>query len=237
MKINLNRFSEWSYVILFSLFLVYIGMATTMNYQLKHPFPYGLSASDAFGEVAYTEGIKDLGNYRVLPNYIRYGFDDTLGFHMPIYNHIVAIFSFASGLPVWDSLLIIGFLYSIFAVLGMYLIIRSFNKNIALISLSLSVFLYVSNFRIIYTWGMWDLVMATSLLLACVWVLNRMELKFWYVAFAILISGVALTHISEAIFLVMFIILFFALKIVKKIFSFYFSLINCICKNIYLNPV
>ena len=114
MKTNPIKFLEWSYVILFSLFLAYIGLATTMGYQLNHPFPYGLSASDAFGEVAYTEGIKDLGNYKHLPYYIRSGFDDTLGFHMPIYNHIVALFSFASGFEAWDSLLVIVFLYSIF---------------------------------------------------------------------------------------------------------------------------
>jgi len=216
MKINLNTLLEWSYVLLFSFFLVYVGLATTMNYQLNHPFPYGLSASDAFGEVAYTEGIKNLGNYRYLPYYIRSGFDDTLGFHMPIYNHIVALFSFASGLQVWDSLLIIGFLYSIFSVLIMYLIIRNFNKNIALISLPLTVFLYVRNFNIVYTWGIWDLVMATSFLLAAIWILNKTNLSSWHVALAILVSGVALTHISEAIFLAIFIALFFAVKIIMK---------------------
>lgn len=152
MKVN-NSALEWAYVFLFSLLLVYIGMATTMNFQLAHPFPYSLSASDAFGEVAYTEGIKELGNYKVLPSYIRYGFGDTLGFHMPIYNHIVAIFSFASGLEVWDSLLVIGFLYSIFGLLAMYLLIRDFNRDVALISIALSVFLYVRNFSIVYTWG------------------------------------------------------------------------------------
>ena len=105
MRINIGSKLEWIYVTLFAFFLVYIGMAATMNNQLIHPFPYALSASDAFGEVAYTEGIKELGNYKFLPYYIRYGFSDTLGFHMPIFNHIVAIFSFASGLPTWDSFL------------------------------------------------------------------------------------------------------------------------------------
>ena len=216
MKTELNSAIEWLYVFLFSIFLVYIGMATTMNYQLKHTFPYGFSASDAFGEIAYTEGIQDLGNYRFLPYYIRAGFGDTLGFHMPISNHIFAIFSFASGLPVWDSLLIIGFLYSIFGVLVMYLIIRNFNRNVALISLALSVFLYARNFSITYTWGSWDLIMATSFLLSSMWILGRTELKYWYLLFAIIASGTALTHITEAFFLFLFALLLFAYKLVRK---------------------
>ena len=211
---------EWTYVFLFSIFLAYIGMATTMNYQLKHSFPYGFSASDAFGEIAYTEGIKELGNYNVLPYHIRAGFSDTLGFHMPVFFHIVAIFSYVSGLPVWDSLLVIGFLYSIFALLAMYLLIRSFNKNIALISIALSVFLYIRNFNIIYTWGVWDLIMATFFLISAVWILNKFEIKFAYVLFAILAAGTALTHISEAIFLFIFTLLFFGIKLLRKRFLF-----------------
>lgn len=216
MKLELDSAIEWAYAFFFSIFLVYIGMATTMNYRLVHSFPYGFSASDAFGEIAYTEGIQDLGNYKFLPYYLRGGFSDTLGFHMPISNHIFAIFSFASGLPVWDSLLVIGFLYSIFALLAMYLLIRNFNRNVALISIALSMFLYTRNFNIIYTWGQWDLVMATMFLISSVWVLSKFELKYSYILFAILVSSTALTHIPEAIFLFIFTILFFVLKLIKK---------------------
>lgn len=216
MKLNLENLIEWSYVFLFSIFLAYIGMAVTMNYELKHSFPYGFSASDAFGEIAYTEGIIDSGNHKFLPYYIRAGFTDNVPFHMPIFNHIVALFSLASGLPAWDSLLIIGYLFSIVGALVMYLIIREFNRNIALISLPLSIFLYTGNFRIIYTWGSWDVVMATALLLSSVWALNRLELKFSYLLFAILAGGAALTHITEAFFLFAFTMVFLILKTIRK---------------------
>ncbi|MBI2653410.1 hypothetical protein HYX02_01225 [Candidatus Woesearchaeota archaeon] len=243
MKLKLDSLIEWAYVFLVSAFLLYIGMAVTMNYRLIHSFPYGFSASDAFGEIAYTEGIKDLGDYKFLPYYIRYGFSDTLGFHMPMFNHIAAIFSYVSGLPVWDSLLIIGFLFSIFSLLAMYSLIRNFNRNIALIGIALAVFLYERNFSIIYTWGQWDLIMATFFLISAVWVLDKFEIKYSYILFALLASGVALTHISEAIFLLIFTILFFVLKLLRKklsssdfkkliisgilalIFSFYYLLI------------
>lgn len=211
---------EWAYVFLFCVFLAYIGMAASMNHQLKHPFPYGFSASDAFGEIAYTEGIQDLGNYKFLPSYLRAGFSDTLGFHMPISNHIFAIFSFASGLSVWDSLLVIGFLYSIFGVLAMYLLIRNFSRSIALISIALGVFLYTRNFSIIYSWGQWDLIIATMLLISAVWSLDRFELKYSHILFAVLASGTALTHITEAVFLFMFTALFFIIRIAKKKSSF-----------------
>lgn len=220
MRLKLDSTIEWAYVFLFSVFLAYIGMAASMGHQLKHPFPYGFSASDAFGEIAYTEGIQDLGNYKFLPSYLRAGFSDTLGFHMPISNHIFAIFSFASGLQVWDSLLVIGFLYSIFAILAMYLLIRNFNRNIALISIALAVFLYTRNFNIIYSWGQWDLIIATMLLISAVWALGRFEMKYGYILFAILASGTALTHITEAVFLFMFTALFFIIRLAKKKSSF-----------------
>jgi len=216
MKLNLENSIEWLYVFLFSIFLAYIGMAATMNYGLKHSFPYGFSASDAFGEIAYTEGIIDSGNHKFLPYYIRAGFTDNVPFHMPIFNHIAALFSLASGLPVWDSLLFIGYLFSIVGVLVMYIIIREFNRNIALISLPLSIFLYTGNFRIVYTWGSWDVVMATALLLSSVWALNKLELKFSCVLFAVLASGAALTHITEAFFLFAFTAVFLVLKAIRK---------------------
>lgn len=211
---------EWIYIFFFCIFLAYIGMAASMNHQLKHSFPYGFSASDAFGEIAYTEGIKDLGSYKFLPSYLRAGFSDTLGFHMPISNHIFAIFSSASGLPVWDSLLVVGFLYSIFAVLAMYLLVRSFSRSIALISIALAVFLYTRNFNIIYLWGQWDLIIATMLMISAVWLLDKFELKHGYILFAIFASGVALTHITEAVFLLMFTALFFIMRLARKKSSF-----------------
>jgi hypothetical protein len=220
MRLKLDSAVEWAYVFLFAVFLAYIGMAAAMDHRLKHTFPYGFSASDAFGEIAYTEGIQELGSYKFLPFYLRAGFSDTLGFHMPISNHIFALFSFASGLEVWDSLLVTGFLYSIFAVLAMYLLVRGFSRSIALISISLAVFLYIRNFSVIYSWGQWDLVMATFFMISAAWVLSRFELKYGYMLFAVLASGIALTHITEAAFLFMFTALFFIIRIARKKSSF-----------------
>src|SRR3989344_3704317 len=220
MNLKISSVMEWAYASLFCIFLLYIGMAVTMDYRLQHMFPYGFSSSDAYGEVAYTEGIIDLGSYKVLPYYIRYGFDDTLGFHMPISNDIFALFSMASGLPVWDSIMIIGFLFSIFGILAMYLLIRNFNRNVALISIALGIFLYVRNFSVVYTWGQWDVVMATFMVICGAWVLDRFELKKSYMLFAILAGGAALTHITEAVFLLFFAIAFFGMRMIIKKFSF-----------------
>jgi hypothetical protein len=191
---------EWLFVGLFLLCLGYIGMGEMLSHKIVHPFPYGLSASDAFGEVAFAEGVVDLGGYKVIPSHIRAGFDDTVGFHMPIFYHIVANLSIAAGVPVWSAGVFAATFFSLLVVLLMYLMIREYSRNVAILSLPLTIFMYIGSFKIVYSWGVWDLVLATCFMLASMWVLSKLEQPLMWVMLGILSASTALTHIIEAFF-------------------------------------
>ena len=218
MKLGKDVF-EWAYVALFLIALGYIGMGATLNHELSHPYPYGLSASDAYGDVAFINGVIDLGSYKVIPGYIRAGFDDTVGFHMPIFYHLVAMFSLTSGIPVWDAAIVISMFFSLIAVLMMYILIREYSKHVALLSLPLTVFLYVGTFQTIYNWGVWDLVVANAFLIASVFALSKLEEQNMWIVLGVLSAAIALAHITEAFFFVLFAMVYLAVKIIKRSLS------------------
>ncbi len=196
--------------------LLYTGMGVVLDYRLSHFAPYGYMASDAFWDLAQQMYLQDSGNYRFMPYYMRAGFKDTIGFHMPIFAHTVVLFSNASGIPVHDANLIIAFIFSIVSLMIFYLIMRNFNKNIAVIALSLGTFLYMKNFMIFYPWGVWDIIETSSFFLAALWALDRLEIKRIYILLGIFIAGVMLTHITESFYLGFFILVFLIIKFLKK---------------------
>lgn len=215
-----SKHLEFFCILFFLGLLLYTGMATIMDFRLYHEAPYGYSASDAFWDLAQQMFLQDSGNYRYMPYYMRAGFKDTVGFHMPIFGHLVVLFSHASGLPVHDANLIIPFIFSIVSAMIFYIIMRNFNKNIAVISLALAVFLYIRNFTIVYLWGIWDIIVASSFVLASMWALDRLEIKHSSVLLGIFTAAVALTHITEAAYLALFIVIFVVIKLLRKKMKF-----------------
>jgi hypothetical protein len=221
MKLKADVF-EWVFVSVFLVFLGYISVGAFLNHSVVHPYPYGFSASDAFGEVAFAEGVIETGSYKIIPPYIRGGFE-SIGFHMPIFYHVVANFSLMAGIPVWDADIMLGILFSLLVVLMMYLMIREYNKHVALLSLPLSVFMYVGSFKIIYTWGVWDFVLGSALMLGSMWVLSKLEAPLMWVILGILSSGVALSHITEAFFFGLFAIVYLGVMFAKEKLSFTYA--------------
>ena len=211
-----NKHFEFACLLFFFGLLVYYGMGVIMDHKISHETPYGYMASDAFWDLAQQTSINDAGNYKYMPYYMRAGFKDTIGFHMPVFGHLVVLFSKASNVPIHDSNLIVTFFFSIISVMVAYLIARNFSKNAAIISLAFAAFIYIKNFNIVYTWGIWDVVVASSFVLASVWALDKLELKYFAMILGILAAAVVLTHITEAFYIGMFIGVLMLVKLLKK---------------------
>ena len=204
-----------SLLLVFAL-LLFIGYGSITEHSLSHQFPYGYLASDAFQHQVRAEAIKDAGNFRYEAPYISLGFEKAIGRYPPIIYHLSVIFSYSAGLEVYDSIYFIVFFFSIIGVLVMYYIIRNFNKNVAVISLPLAMLIFSYPLAIGFAWGHWPSLLGQFFLIAFAWCIVMIDLEKSYIPMAITFASIALTHTSEAVFAVIFLILFFAARLISR---------------------
>ncbi len=192
----------------FGLFLL-LGNGFLFEHRLQHDFPFAYFASDAFQHQTRAQGIKDAGNYRNEASYIVMGVQNAIGYYPPVLYHLAVILSHLSGLEVYDTIYFIVFFFAAMASLVMYLIIKNFNKNVALICLPLSILVFYNGLYTGFTWGHWP-ALVSQFFLACVfWYTSRMDLKKSYIFLGIFLAAAFMTHTSEALFVGFYLILFF----------------------------
>ena len=158
----------------FAVFL-FAGPGILFDHKVKHDFPYAYLASDAFQHQIRAEAIKDLGNFRYEAKYISQGFSDTVGRYPPVLYHIAVIFSYLSGLEAYDAIYLMVFLFVSFAMLIFYLIIRDFNKNVAILSLPLSLLIFTRAAMTGFVWGHWPSLAGQFFLIALFWSFTKFE--------------------------------------------------------------
>ena len=196
--------------------MLYLGPGVLFDHKIMHDFPFAYSASDAFQHQIRAEAIKDMGNFRYESFYISHGLEGTVGRYPPSMYHLAAIFSYVSGLEVYDAIYFIVIFFAIIAGFIMYFIIRDFNKTVALISLPLSMLIFSFPLTIGFLWGHWPSLLSQSFLVLFFWSIMRINMKHGYVLAALSLSATALTHTSETIFAFIFLALFFAIKLIAK---------------------
>jgi len=219
-----DKHLEYTFLIFLFSMLIWTGVGTLWDKQLSHDYPYAHLASDAFQHQVRVESIKQMGNYRYEAPYIAGGFTDAIGFYPPVMYHLAVIFSHTSGLESYDALYFMIFFVMAVASLVMYLIIKKFNQNVAIISSALFFLLFATKAAgpgpySGFTWGVWPAYIGNFFLIAIFWVMTNFELKKSYVLLAILISGSIHAHTAEFLISIMFIILFIGIKFLYKKFD------------------
>ena len=91
---------EWVIVVIFSLCFLIIGPANILDKRISHEHPYNILASDAAGELAFVSALNERGGYQYMAPHICAGYDDCIGFHPYLFQHLAAVFSNVSGLEV-----------------------------------------------------------------------------------------------------------------------------------------
>ena len=204
---------------------MFMGPGSLFGHRLMHDFPYAYYASDTFQHQVRAESIKDAGNFRYEAFYISRGFENVIGRYPPIVYHLAVIFSYASGLEVYDSIYFVVMFFAILGILSMYLIIRDFNKSVALISLPLMVFMIShpvntlgfsssleSQYSTGFIFGHWPSMLAQFFLVVFAWCLMRIDLEKSYIFVSIIFISILLTHTSEAVFAGIFLAIFVLAK-------------------------
>jgi len=215
-KMKIKYDLEKIYLILMFSILLWASSANLWEHKLSHDFPYGLLASDSFQHQIRTESIKDMGNYRYEAPYISAGFKDTIGFYPPVLYHLGVIFSYLSGLETYDSVYFLVFILTIFSALIVYLIIKQFNKQAAIIALPLAILTFTGAAYVGFTWGSWPAIAAQFFLIALFWSISKIDFEHSFILLGIFLSAAALTHTSEGIFAVLFIIFYLIIHFIKK---------------------
>jgi len=193
-----------------------MGNANLSDNQLDHDFPFGYFASDAFQHQTRAEGIKDAGNFRFEANYISHGFERVVGRYPPLIYHLGVMLSHSTGLEVYDTVYFVLFFLSSLAAIIMYFVIKGINRNVALISLPLSLMIFMTPNINGFTWGHWPAILAQVFLIALFWSFYRIDMKKSFLLIGIFLSGIFLTHTSEFVFAMFFIFVYFVINLILK---------------------
>ncbi|MEK6946853.1 MAG: hypothetical protein AABX32_04565 [Nanoarchaeota archaeon] len=209
--------------------LLFIGPGNLFGHKIMHDFPYGYYASDPFQHQIRAEAIKDAGNFKYEAFYISRGFDNIVGRYPPLLYHIAVIFSYSSGLEVYDSIYFVVMFFAIIAALVMYFIIRDFNKRVALISLPITILMIShpvnttslffplnSQFSTGFIFGHWPSMLAQFFLVAFTWCVMKLDLEKSYIFISIILISILLTHTSEAVFAGIFLVVLVLSKWLNK---------------------
>ena len=215
MVVQIRIDAEKSLLAIFLALLLFLGPGTILDHRIKHDFPFGYYASDAFQHQVRAEWIKDAGKFQYEAPYISQGFQNVVARYPPIIYHIAVLFSYVSGIGVYDSIYFIVFFFAIIGMLAMYFIIRDFNKNVALIAIPVSLLTFSYPTSIGFTWGHWPSVLAQSFLIVFFWCIMRIELEKSYALITIILTAIILTHTSEAVFAFVFLFVFFGIKLIN----------------------
>lgn len=219
MVINIKIDAEKIILSAFFAILLVIAPGNVFDHKIKHDFPYGYFASDAFQHQIRAEAIKDAGNFKYEAPYISKGLENIVARYPPVIYHLSVIFSYATGLEVYDAIYFIVFFFAIFSVFIFYLIIKDFNKNIALISLPLALLAFTHPTLIGFTWGHWPSLLGQFFLIAFFWCILKIDLEKSYILLAIITTALILTHTANLVFALIFLALYFGIGLISRNFK------------------
>lgn len=211
-KIDLEKI----FLIIFFAIFLFIGPGILFGHGIKHDFPYAYLASDAFQHQVRAEAVKDAGNFKYESPYISLGFKGIVGRYPPLIYHLSVIFSYAAGLEVYDAIYFVVLFFSVVSIAVMYIIVKEFSRNVALIALPLAIIVFTYPILAGFTWGHWPSLLAQSFLVAFFWFAMRADLEKSYVLGAIIFSSVLLAHTSEGVFGLIFTALFLGTKLIGR---------------------
>lgn len=211
-----EKYLECAVILIFVAVFLFLKVGQMWDYRISHAFPVYYNANDNFWNgYVQPQHIKEVGNLMYEPPYVFAGDKDIIGYYPPVMNYMSAMFSMISGVEVYDTTYLIAVLFSISAILLVYFAIRRYSKNAALLSIPFMIGVFSFSFEIANAFGLWMFLAGACFLAAVVWVSDRMAEKHSFLILAILLSGAAFSHMSEAIFAAGFLAFYFFLSRLK----------------------
>ena len=215
-KLNINEILEASILIIFLAIFLSLAIAIPWGKTIEHAYPYSYGASDAFFHQSVAEYMQQQGVIKFTPPWEVGGYEGVYDAHPPMLFELSALLSNLTGLQTYDTIFFISALLLAMSALIMYILIRHYNKHVALLSLPITLLTMAGKSKISLLWGYWLFIAGVFFLLAAFWALSRINLKNSYLLLGILTAAMAIAHIPEAAFIALFIALYWLVDLIRN---------------------
>jgi|GEM_PF-5703478 len=212
MKMNINL--EYLFIAAFIAVFLATGLGV-YEQKLSHPYPVGYFASDAFFHQAEATYLKEQGSLKYALPSMEGGRKDVYDSHPPFVFEAAGTLSYASGLEVYDAIYLFAIIMLLLLGLLIYIIIRRFNKNVAVLSLPVTLLVYTPPFSQAIFFGQWLFIAGALFMVACFWATSRLDEKNIFFLLAIFMAATALAHQPELLFAGMFLAIYLAARWIK----------------------
>ncbi len=209
---------EYAILGIFSAAFIFLFAGNILQNEINHPYPFGYFASDAFQNYGIAKGLQDSGSYKYQPFSVAGGFSDVVGTHYPILYHIVVLVSNATGLQIYDSLVLTMILFLLVTCLSAYAIIRKYNSKIAIISLPFMLILAQPKFMNAILFGQHGLITGSMFLVGFALALIYFELDIGMII--VFFSATLLGHGGEFVYAGILFVIYLAIRFFRKEFKF-----------------
>ncbi|MFH1590870.1 MAG: hypothetical protein ABIC95_02995 [archaeon] len=189
---------EIGLVILFSIIFLWVGAGNILDHQLTHEYPHGYHHADAFMNLRYTQWVIDEGDFKYNPSYEADGMTDIAGFYTPRFFYLAAMYTLSSGMATHDSVIILLYLFALFASLAMYLLLHRINRKVAVLSLPCYLFFFLTfPSHWIFIQGEWTDLLGNLMIAFFAWSLFHFRVRWVPALSAVLLSAIIIDHVSH----------------------------------------
>jgi len=207
---------EYFYLLAFITLFLYIGLSDTMGRRLNNDYPVGLLASDPFHYYNYVEGLDERGKFDYFPYYISFNLSTMVAYQPPLFFTNAAIIGNVFDTANYNALHIMMVIFLSAGIILMYFLIRRYNKNVAILSLPLALFIALPNFNFGILWGRQPTMWTEVFLIALFWLLPKIKDYKHGLTLAVIVSSLFLGHVPQLLFGVVFIAVFYVIDFVKN---------------------
>lgn len=193
-----------------------MGPANVLDNKISHDFPFGYFASDSFWHHTFADTVAREGSFKYYPYSYNGGFEKITAFNPGLFYQLSSLFASLTNLEVYDSTIFLVYLLGILSIFTAYIMIRAFNKTIALFSLPLMILIFSRTFKIDFMFGSWLYVAASYFLVLSLFLFTKIDVKYSFVLLGLSLAAIMNTHVPEFIFIFGFIILYFLIKLLAK---------------------
>lgn len=202
---DIMKDDKFNYILGFLfLILLVLGPGVILDRGLYHSMPFNYKANDAAVHLGYITWLQEHGAWDVYAPWFSMNYADVVAFNPPILYVASVIFSNATGMPLWDSIYFIVLMFAILGCLAFFLILKRFDKWVALLACPIFLLIFFVKFSLVFTWGTWIFVVGSVILIGFFYYFDHPWLA------PILLAGTALCHTPEYIFGVGFLVFYVA---------------------------
>jgi hypothetical protein len=205
-------------ILLFIFFFSFMhyGLGNLTNYRLNNQYPPNYGAQDAYLYSAYSAYAIETGQVRTMDPYLYRGTKDLALFLPPLRIIGESGVSYLAGTSVYDSIYIMVIFCVFLAIMAFYLLLRSYKKEVAMLSLPLAFLIFRYPFSTSFFWGIWSLSSGIMYLPVLLYFIRFHDRKFYVPIMILLAAGQLMSYLRITPFIYIFILGYYGYLLWKK---------------------